>query len=81
MSSISMLNVSVDKHLHVLQSLSAHMKLLLDAPEHLWRFMERKSYLHASWLFLTARAVHHTLLHDSDDPEQDWGAYGIDVSV
>ncbi|KAI0652031.1 hypothetical protein C8Q79DRAFT_73511 [Trametes meyenii] len=67
-----------DKHLQALQSLSAHVKLLLDAPEHLWRLMERKSYLNATWLFLLARVVHRAL--SQDDDEQSWHAYGIDVS-
>ncbi|OBZ79452.1 hypothetical protein A0H81_01207 [Grifola frondosa] len=67
-----------DKHLYALQSLSAHTKLLLDAPEHLWRLMERKMYLHAAWLFLLARVVHRAL--SREDEEQSWHAYGIDVS-
>ncbi|KAI0734996.1 hypothetical protein C8Q76DRAFT_710587 [Earliella scabrosa] len=66
-----------DKHLQALQSLSAHVKLLLDAPEHLWRLMERKSYLNAAWLFLLARVVHRALSQEDDD--QSWQAYGIDV--
>nr|BAH22605.1 hypothetical protein UP8 [Pholiota nameko] len=44
-----------DRHLVALQVLSAHMKLLLDAPEHLWRLIERKKYLQAAWLFLLSR--------------------------
>ena len=55
------------------------MKLLLDAPEHLWRLMERKVYLNAAWLFLLARVVHRAL--SQDDEEQSWHAYGIDVAV
>ncbi|KAJ7705997.1 hypothetical protein B0H17DRAFT_1192554 [Mycena rosella] len=43
------------RHLHTLQLLSAHMKLLLDAPEYLWRLIERKKYFTAAWLFLLAR--------------------------
>ncbi|KZT02444.1 uncharacterized protein LAESUDRAFT_706143 [Laetiporus sulphureus 93-53] len=69
-----------DEHLEALQSLSAHLKLLLDAPEHLWRFMERKLYLHAAWLFMTARAVHRTLLRGGGDADQKWQVYAIDVS-
>ncbi|KAG5735666.1 Conserved oligomeric Golgi complex subunit 1, partial [Termitomyces sp. T112] len=38
-----------DAHLHTLQLLSAHIKLLLDAPEHLWRLIERKKYFQAAW--------------------------------
>ncbi|PIL31763.1 hypothetical protein GSI_06467 [Ganoderma sinense ZZ0214-1] len=66
-----------DKHLQALQSLSAHVKLLLDAPEHLWRLMERKSYLNAAWLFLLARVVHRALSQESDD--RTWHSYGVDV--
>ncbi|KAI8990445.1 hypothetical protein BD414DRAFT_458895 [Trametes punicea] len=69
---------SDDKHLQALQSLSAHVKLLLDAPEHLWRLMERKAYLNAAWLFLLARVVHRALSQDED--EQIWHDYGIDVA-
>lgn len=72
---------TTDKHLQALQQLSAHLKLLLDAPEHLWRFMEQRTYLHAAWLYLTARAVHQTLLHGDEDVSRNWQAYGIDVSV
>lgn len=71
--------VETDKHLQALQSLSAHVKLLLDAPEHLWRLMERKSYLNAAWLFLLARVVHRALSQEDDD--QSWQPYGIDVVV
>ncbi|KAI0375182.1 hypothetical protein BV20DRAFT_960271 [Pilatotrama ljubarskyi] len=67
-----------DKHLQALQSLSAHVKLLLDAPEHLWRLMERKAYLNAAWLLLLARVVHRALSQDDDD--QSWHAFGIDVA-
>ncbi|KAF9814523.1 hypothetical protein IEO21_05074 [Rhodonia placenta] len=73
-------SVEEDKHLQALQQLSAHLKLLLDAPEHLWRFMEQRTYLHAAWLYLTARAVHQTLLHGDEDVSRNWQAYGIDVS-
>nr|AAZ14911.1 conserved hypothetical protein [Coprinellus disseminatus] len=45
-----------DRHLHTLQLLSAHVKVLLDAPEHLWRLIERKDYLLAAWLFLFTRS-------------------------
>ena len=69
----------LDKHLQTLQSLSAHVKLLLDAPEHLWRLMEKKAYLNAAWLFLLARVVHRAL--SQEDDEQSWQAHGIDVMV
>ncbi|KAH9932407.1 hypothetical protein B0H21DRAFT_780985 [Amylocystis lapponica] len=69
-----------DKHLHALQSLSAHMKLLLDAPEHLWRLMERRMYLHAAWLFLLSRVVHRVLTRDDEGDEDGWQTYGIEVS-
>ncbi|TBU34734.1 hypothetical protein BD311DRAFT_802305 [Dichomitus squalens] len=66
-----------DKHLQALQSLSAHVKLLLDAPEHLWRLMEKRSYLNAAWLFLLARVVYRALSQEDDD--QSWHSYGVDV--
>ncbi|CCM03137.1 uncharacterized protein FIBRA_05258 [Fibroporia radiculosa] len=67
-----------DKHLQALQSLSAHLKLLLDAPEHLWRFMEQQQYYHAAWLFLTTRVVHRTLLQE-ENGDQSWRVCGINV--
>ena len=69
-----------DEHLQRLQSLAAHLKLLLDAPEHLWRFMERKLYLHAAWLLLLSRVVHRSLLRD-DEEDAAWLGLGIDISV
>ncbi|KAI0803332.1 hypothetical protein BC629DRAFT_1283940 [Irpex lacteus] len=69
-----------DEHLQTLQSLAAHLKLLLDAPEHLWRFMERKLYLHAAWLFLLSRVVHRSLLRGEEDDDVTWHALGIDIS-
>ncbi|KAI0095095.1 hypothetical protein BDY19DRAFT_988865 [Irpex rosettiformis] len=68
-----------DAHLQTLQSLAAHLKLLLDAPEHLWRFMERKLYLHAAWLFLLSRVVHRSLLRAEDD-DATWRALDVDIS-
>nr|GAT59019.1 predicted protein [Mycena chlorophos] len=71
-----------DPHLHALQVLSAHMKLLLDAPEHLWRLIERKKYFTAAWLFRLANVVHLALDRDSesqDDEPEIWEAEGIDV--
>ncbi|KAI0830492.1 hypothetical protein BC628DRAFT_871518 [Trametes gibbosa] len=68
---------SEDKHLQALQSLSAHVRLLLDAPEHLWRLMEKKAYLNAAWLFLLARVVHRAL---SQGDDQSWHTCGIDVA-
>lgn len=74
-------HILLDAHLHALQSLSAHMKLLLDAPEHLWRLIERKMYLHAGWLFLLARVIHRALLRGEEEETSGWNSYGIDVSV
>ncbi|GLB35902.1 putative vps51/Vps67 [Lyophyllum shimeji] len=68
-----------DAHLHTLQLLSAHMKLLLDAPEHLWRLIERKKYLPAAWLFLLARVVHRALVRDDEQDEGTWSSQGVDV--
>ncbi|KAJ7446473.1 Vps51/Vps67 domain-containing protein [Mycena galericulata] len=68
-----------DAHLHTLQVLSAHMKLLLDAPEYLWRLIERKKYFTAAWLFLLARVVHRALVRDDEQDEETWSAQGLDV--
>ncbi|CAE7226482.1 unnamed protein product [Rhizoctonia solani] len=78
-----------DAHLKTLQTLSAHLKLLLDSPEHLWRWLEKKQFLHAAWLFLLARTVYRKLSkspdeEDSEDEETtsgdiNWSRHGIDV--
>ncbi|KAJ7110035.1 hypothetical protein C8R44DRAFT_986032 [Mycena epipterygia] len=68
-----------DTHLHTLQLLSAHMKLLLDAPEYLWRLIERKKYFTAAWLFLLARVVHRALVRDDEQDDETWNAQGLDV--
>lgn len=74
-----------ESDLSVLQSLSAHLKLLLDAPEQLWRLLERHNYLHAAWLFLISRVVYRSLMRDESKDEYDsdvsWEKSGIDVSV
>ncbi|KAF9245785.1 hypothetical protein BU15DRAFT_40830 [Melanogaster broomeanus] len=67
-----------DSHLQMLQVLSAHIKLLLDAPEHLWRLIEREKYFQAAWLFLLARVVHRGLIRDAQEDES-WKNHGIDV--
>ncbi|KAJ7925961.1 hypothetical protein B0H13DRAFT_2229543 [Mycena leptocephala] len=59
--------------------LSAHLKLLLDAPEYLWRLIERKKYFTAAWLFLLARVVHRALVRDDEQDEETWSAQGLDV--
>ena len=72
----------LDTQLRILQSVAAHMKLLLDTPEHIWRLLEKKKYLYAGWLFLLARIIYQALMRtDTDDEEDDWRAQGIDVSV
>ena len=73
--------VKLDRHLNTLQVLSAHIKILLDAPEYLWRLIERKKYLPAAWLFLLARVVYQALVRNDDADEQSWINEGIDVSV
>lgn len=80
-----------DAHLKTLQILSAHLKLLLDSPEHLWRWLEKKQFLHAAWLFLLARTVYRKLSKSPDDDESEeeeaesgdvnWLRHGIDVLV
>lgn len=74
-------STTADFHLQTLQSLAAHMKLLLDAPEHLWRLLERKLYLYAAWLFLLSRVVHRSLLREHDEDDATWVASGIDIGV
>ncbi|EJU00839.1 hypothetical protein DACRYDRAFT_23157 [Dacryopinax primogenitus] len=72
----------VDTQLPILHEFSAHLKLMLDAPEHLWRLLERKRHLQAAWLYLLSRVVYRALVqHDEDeDAEQTrWARLGIDV--
>jgi len=57
------------------------MKLLLDAPEHLWRLIEKKKYFSAAWLYLLIRVVHHALVRDEQDEEVTWSGQGLDVLV
>jgi hypothetical protein len=57
------------------------VKLLLDTPEHIWRLLEKKKYLHAGWLFLLARIVYQALVRDDAEDEDDWAAHGIDMLV
>ena len=72
----------VDNQLQVLQSLAAHLKLLLDSSEHLWRLLERKKYLQAAWLFLLSRVVYRSMLGEgTDDDTIQWQSYGINVKV
>ena len=72
----------LDTQLRILQSVAAHMKLLLDTPEHIWRLLEKKKYLYAGWLFLLARIIYQALMRtDTDDEEDDWKAQGVEVSV
>ncbi|KAF5388598.1 hypothetical protein D9757_004649 [Collybiopsis confluens] len=67
-----------DNHLQALQVLAAHIKLLLDAPEHLWRMLEKKKYFSAAWLYLLSRVVHRALVHQEQD-EEAWHSQGADV--
>lgn len=57
------------------------MKLLLDAPEHLWRLIERKEYYRATWLFLLSRGVHRALTHDDNVEGSSWETKGISITV
>lgn len=68
-----------DSHLRTLQALCAHIKLLLDAPEQLWRLIEREKYFQAAWLFLLARVVHRALIRDDAQDEESWLNQGVDV--
>jgi hypothetical protein len=67
--------------LRILQSVAAHVKLLLDTPEHIWRLLEKKKYLHAGWLFLLARIVYQELVRDGAEDEDDWTAHSINMVV
>ncbi|KAF8641192.1 hypothetical protein AX17_000827 [Amanita inopinata Kibby_2008] len=67
-----------DTCLHALQQLAAHIKLLIDAPENLWRLIEQKKYFLATWLFLLVRLVHRALVRD-DEEGGIWKSQGIDV--
>lgn len=70
----------IDVHLQALQVLAAHVKLLLDVPEHLWKMLEKRKYFAAAWLYLLSRVVHRALVRDDLDDET-WQAQGIDVLV
>ena len=74
-------NGQQDTQLRILQSVAAHVKLLLDTPEHIWRLLEKKKYLYAGWLFLLARIVYQALVRDDAEDEDDWAAHGIDMLV
>jgi len=74
-------NGELDTQLRILQSVAAHVKLLLDTPEHIWRLLEKKKYLHAGWLFLLARIIYQALVRDDAENEADWTSHGIDVLV
>jgi hypothetical protein len=77
-----LISCEIDTELYTLQLLSAHMKLLLDAPEHLWRLIEKRKYFSAAWLYLLARVVHHALVHDDEEEEEaTWTKQGLDVLV
>jgi hypothetical protein len=57
----------------------------------LWRWLEKKQFLHAAWLFLLARTVYRKLSKSSEDDESEeeevmsgdinWSRHGIDVMV
>lgn len=69
-----------DSQLVTLHSLAAHLKLLLDTPEQLWRLLERKKYLQAAWLYLLARVVYRALTQDDEDEQEvPWSKEGIEI--
>jgi hypothetical protein len=70
-----------DTQLRSMKALAAHVRLLLDTPEHLWRLIEQKRYLHATWLFLLARMVHRSLANNDPDEDDVLRNQGIDVMV
>ncbi|KZS93449.1 hypothetical protein SISNIDRAFT_485695 [Sistotremastrum niveocremeum HHB9708] len=68
-----------DSQLKTMQILAAHVKLLLDSPESLWRLLERKAFLEAAWLFLISRVAFHTLARDNSDDDDN--SFGRDIDV
>ncbi|CED83886.1 Low density lipoprotein B-like protein [Phaffia rhodozyma] len=57
---------AIAEDLDTLLPLASQTKLLLDAPEILWRLLERKQFLHAAWLFSLGRIVHQEVGEISD---------------
>jgi hypothetical protein len=55
------------------------MKLLLDAPEHLWRLIERKKFFPAAWLFLLSRVIHRALIRSDEQDDEAWKSESVDV--
>jgi conserved oligomeric Golgi complex subunit 1 len=70
-----------DSHIQTLHLLSAHIKLLLDAPEHLWRLIEKKKFLSATWLFFLTRVVHRVLVSEDEQDAGSWSHQNIHVIV
>ncbi len=75
------LNMCLDSTLQAFQSIASHLKLLLDAPEHIWRLLERKAFLEAAWLFLLCRLVHRALVSDEAHLQDSFGQGGNKVLV
>ncbi|KAG0235703.1 Golgi transport complex subunit 1 [Actinomortierella wolfii] len=61
--------VGVDGTKKAFYSSAAQIKLLVDAPEQIWRNMEHHNYLTASRLYLISQAIHQNLR--PDDSEMD----------
>ncbi|KAJ4485835.1 hypothetical protein J3R30DRAFT_3283663 [Lentinula aciculospora] len=74
----TLVKTNEDVHLQALQVLAAHIKLLLDVPEHIWKMLEKKKYLSATWLYLLSRVVHRALVREEQD-EEAWRNLSIDV--
>ncbi|KAF9163263.1 Golgi transport complex subunit 1 [Actinomortierella ambigua] len=51
-------------------SSAAQIKLLVDAPEQIWRNMENHNYLTASRLYLISQAIHQNLRPDEDEMDE-----------
>lgn len=62
-------NFFVDGQLLKMQVLAAHIRLLLDAPEHLWKLIEGKEFLKATCLFFLARLIFHALKKENRDED------------
>jgi hypothetical protein len=71
-----------DEQLQRLQVLASHVKLLLEAPEHLWRLLEEKLFIQAGCLFLVARLIYQALKsHELEDGQPAIIEMNITVSL
>ncbi|KNC84336.1 hypothetical protein SARC_03441 [Sphaeroforma arctica JP610] len=60
----SMTQIKSDTQRNIFYSVSTQMKLLVDAPEHLWNALEIKQYLKAAKLYLLSEYIYNVLRHN-----------------